>query len=248
MNNEITFSTLWLVFKKSWIKIIIISLAAMLLMGLFTHYVIKKEYSSSITFYVINANTSADYTQSSLLAASAQLSNDYIRIIQSDEMLDALTADIKEEYGLEYTPNGIRKMISSNVEPESSMFEVKITSENKEHAYIIAKYISENAPEVLQRVTKPWMFEGNTAEELAAQEKDTVECVSIINYPHVALGHDSPSLAKNVILAGFVAAILTYGVCFLFGLFNTLVKNEDDIKEFTEKYPLIGIIPSWYTE
>ena len=120
MNNEITFSTLWLVFKKSWIKIIIISLVAMLLMGLFTHYVIKKEYSSSITFYVINANTSADYTQSSLLAASAQLSNDYIRIIQSDEMLDALTADIKEEYGLEYTPNGIRKMISSNVEPESS--------------------------------------------------------------------------------------------------------------------------------
>ncbi len=248
MNNEITFSMLWLVLKKSWIKIIIIAVVAILLMGLFSHYVIKKEYSSSITFYVINANTSADYTQTSLLAASTQLSNDYIRIIQSDEMLNALTADIKEEHGLEYTPNGIRGMISSKVEPDSSMFEIKITSQNKEHAYIIAEYICENAPEVLQRVTKPWMFEGKTAEELAAQEKDTTECVSIINYPHEALTHDSPNVAKNAILAGAAAAILTYAVCFLFVLFDTIVKNEDDIKEFTEKYPLIGIIPSWYTE
>ena len=46
---------------------------------------------------------------------------------------------------------------------------------------------------------------GKTAEELAARERDTTECVSIINYPQVALTHDSPSVVKNAALAGAAA-------------------------------------------
>lgn len=247
MNNEISLSMFWRVFKNSWLKIVIIALACALLMGLFTHYFIKKQYSSSISFYVINANTSAEYTQTSLIAANTQLANDYIEIIQSDAMMSDLVDAIKEECGVEYTPKQVRKMMEATVKGGSSVFEIKITNTNKDHAYAIAEYIAENAPEQLLKTTKPWVFE-KTEAELADEKKDATDCVNVINYPHLAVEHDSPSLLKNTAIAGIAGAVLTYAIFFLIVFFDTLVKNEEDIKEFTEKYPLIGIIPSWYTE
>lgn len=247
MNNEISLSMLWRVFKNSWLKIVIVALICALLMGLFTHYFIKKQYSSSVTFYVINANTSTEYTQTSLIAANAQLANDYIEIIRSDAMMEGLIDALKDECGVEYTSKQIRKMMTSTVKDGSSVFEIKVTNTNKDHAYAIADYIAENTPDQLLKITKPWVFE-KTEAELAAEKKDATACVNIVNYPHVAVDHDSPSLIKNVAIAGIVGAALTYLICFLIVFFDTLIKNEDDIKEFTEKYPLIGIIPSWYTE
>lgn len=247
MNNEISFSILWRVFKHSWIKIVIIALVFALSMGLFTHYFINKQYSSSVSFFVINANTNAEYTQTSLIAANTQLANDYIEVIRSDAMMDVLVEGIKEEHGIEYTDKQIRKMISSTVEEGSSVFDIKITNTNREHAYIIAKFIADNAPEVLLRTTKPWVLE-KTHDELVAEERDMTDCVNVINNPKLAVSHDSPSMIKNVAIAGIVGAFLAYVVCFLFIFFDTLIKNEEDIKEFTDKYALIGIIPTWYTE
>ena len=247
MNNEISFSMFWRVFKNSWIKIVIVALVFAISMGLFTHYFIKKQYSSSMSFYVINANTNAEYTQTSLISANTQLANDYIEVICSDIMLEKLVADIKADNGLDYTVKQVRKMISSSIADGSSVFDISVTNTNKEHAYIIAEYIAENAPEVLLRTTKPWVFE-KTAEELIAEDKDMTDCVNIINTPKLATSHNSPSVTKNTILAGIVGAALMYFACFLVVFFDTLIKSEEDIKEFTEKYPLIGIIPSWYTE
>ena len=110
MYNEIDLALLWRVFKNSFIKMVIFALIIALSMGLFTYYFIDKKYSSSVSFYVINANTSQDYTQTAYLSAAAQLANDYIEIIRGDIMIEDIVDLMKEEYGVEYTPNQIRKM------------------------------------------------------------------------------------------------------------------------------------------
>lgn len=247
MNNEISFSLLWRVFKNSCLKVVTVALAFALSMGLVTHFLIKKQYSSTVTFYVINVNSQQDFMQSSLIAANTQLANDYIEIIRGDTMVEGIINELKEEYGVEYTPKQIRKMMTSTLKDGSSMFDIKVTNTNKEHAYIIADYIAKNTPDHLLKLTKPWVYE-KTQDESAGDSKDANACVNIINYPQLAIEHDSPSLLINTAIAGIGGAALTYLICFLAVFFDTLIKNEEDIKEFTEKYPLIGVIPSWYNE
>ena len=97
MNKELSFKKLWKVFADAWWKLLLIMLAAMIAMGLFTQFFIQKKYSSSVTFYIINSNTASDYTTTSLLSATEQLANDYTGIILSDIFLKPMTEELKEE-------------------------------------------------------------------------------------------------------------------------------------------------------
>ncbi len=94
MQNEINFSTLFRTLKRSWWKIAIIALVAMILMASFTIIFIPKKYSSTMEIYIINTNVNVDYTQTSLLAAAEYLINDYVSIIESDEMLNLLANEL----------------------------------------------------------------------------------------------------------------------------------------------------------
>ncbi len=240
MNKEISLSTLWQVFRNAWKFIVIITLVVMLIAGLYTNYGIKKKYSSSVTFYVINISSNSEYTTSALLQAIEQLSNDYIELILSDLMIEPLVEDLNEEHGWNYSASQIRGMISASIISDTSMFKIKVTNTNKEHAYIIAQYINDNAPAKVREIVKPWIDEDNVKDD-----ETITECITAINHPQLAKNHDSPNLMKNVIIAGIVAALAVY-VIFLFrSFFNTVVKTEDDIKDITDKYPLIGRIPTW---
>ena len=242
MNKEISLSMLWRTFVNCWKIIVIFTLLAMILMGLFTNYMVKEKFSSSVTFYVINANPNADYTQQALISANKQLSSDYIEIILSEVMLKKITEDINTTYNLNYTYQQIGSMISANIEAETSMFKVKVMHTNKEHAYIVAQHIAHNAPEIIKKVTKPWLAAPG-AENLSQQEK--TECVTVINYPVMASSPDSPSIVKNVGIIGVLTAIVVYALCFVKAIFGRVIKTEDDIKHIVDRYPLIGVIPMW---
>lgn len=240
MNKEISILTLWKVLKNSWKVIVIITLIVMLIAGLYTNYGIKKKYSSSVTFYVINTSSNLEYTTSALLQAIEQLSNDYIELILSDVIIEPLVEDLNEEHGWDYTPGQIRNMISASIISDTSMFKIRVTNTDKEHAYIIAQYINDNAPEKVKDVVKPWLSDVDT------DKKDSVvECITAINHPQLATSYDSPNLSKNVLIAGIASALLVYVIFLLKSFFNTVVKTEDDIKPITDKYPLIGRIPTW---
>ena len=239
MNKEISLSTLWQVFKNTWKMILIITLVVMLVAGLYSNYGIKKKYSSSVTFYVINTSSNSEYTTSALLQATEQLSNDYIKLILSDLVIDPLVEDLNDEHGWSYSAPQIRSMISTSLVPDTSMFEIKVTSTDKDHSYIIAQYINDNAPAKVKDIVKPWLNGEGAADETIT------ECITAINHPQIAKTYDSPNIKKNIMISGVVAALFVYIVALIKSFFDTIVKTEDDIKTITEKYPLIGRIPTW---
>ena len=247
MNREISFATIWQVFKSCWKTVFIITLAAMLVMGLFTSFVMKKEYSSSTRFFVINTNAEQTFEQTALVTVKEQLSKEYIQIILSDVMLTPLAEELKAEYGLDYSPKQLKSMISASAMTDIGIFDIKISNNNKDHAYIIAKAIAEKAPAVVKDVKKPWLAEmqNNSNDSSAELQKEFAECISVLNQPVKATTHDSPNLVINVIIAAIIAAVATYGVYFVIALMDTLIKTEDDIKKITDKYPIIGVIPTW---
>ncbi len=235
MNNEISIATIWQMLKRTWKFILIVTLIAMLLTGLFTHFFIEKQYSSSVKFYVINTNEDQDFDQTALVSVKEQLAKEYIEIILSDVMIDPLIAELKAEHNISYTPSQIRGMISAPSVSEIGIFDIKVTSLNPEHSYIIAKLIADEAPSIVKAVKKPGA-------------KNTLDCISVLNQPVKAARHSSPNLVKNVMLAGIFAVAVMCVIFLLIALFDRIIKTEDDVKRITTKYPIIGSIPSWYNK
>lgn len=173
MNHEISFPVLLKTLKKCWWKVVIIAVCAMILMAAFTICFIPKKYSSSMEIYIINSNTAYDYTTSSLLTANTYLINDYIAIIQGDEMLTRVCNELKAE-APKYTdsnnqpllseaqikvienlqPKHIRPMIKSSAASESSIFKLSVANTDPDLAYVIAHKIAEVAPEEVTNVAK----------------------------------------------------------------------------------------------
>lgn len=245
MNNEISLSKLWRVFVNSWKKILIVVLAAMLIMGLLTHFVINKKYSSSVSFYVINVAPDSDYVTTSLMQVVEHLANDYIQIIKSDRLLVPVSEQLKEEHGIDRTPEQIRAAISTSVTPDSSTFSLKISGTDKDEVFAIAQTISENAPKIVREFTSLGniIVEDSEGNMQIAQEE--VEKIRVLNQPKLAKTHDSPSMMINISLAALAAAVVSYAVCFAMSFLKAVVTTEEDFAEISKKYPILGSIPRW---
>ena len=236
---------LWKVFVNSLAKIIIFALIAMLLMGLVTNYVLEEEFSSSVMFYVINISPENDYVTTSLMQVIEHLSNDYIQIIESEVMLSPLCEILINDYGIQYTPKEIRSMISSSVTTDASTFTLKITNTDKNHAYVIAQLIANEAPEIIRTFTSVTTVVVGDDNEEAIEPVMDLEKVRVLNNPTLDTEPDSPHLYVNLFLAGLGTAAVVYLICFIRFFFNTVISTEEDIADITDKYPLLGNIPRW---
>ena len=157
MDHDISLGFLLKILKKTWWKLLLIALTALIAVSVFVQLAVPKKYSSSIDFYVVNINTSYDYTTSSLLSATPQLINDYISIIKSDQMLNRVATElVARGYRAEQiTIRGLRSMIQSETENETSVFRVTLAHSNKAFAYEVASIITELAPTVVTEIAKP---------------------------------------------------------------------------------------------
>ncbi len=270
--NEINLSVVIKIFKKTWWKILIVTLIAMIIAASFTHFFIPKKYSSSIKFYVVNINPDYDYTSSSVVSAASYLINDYIAIIKSDYMLDQVVDALKEDGVTNVSKKQIHSMISSATASETSVFTLSVTSTDKALAHQVATAIAELAPEAVTSVAKSSESTNKvlaekilfTINKLGLESKDPItqthvesvltmygiglseqaNCIEVLTYPALATSHDSPSLVTYTFLGGVIAAIATFAFFLICNLVNQSVVTEEDIKRFINR-PLIGVIPHW---
>lgn len=154
MEHEITLNDIFGCFKRKWWKIAIFALVVTLLVGVFTYFFTPKKYSSSIEYYIINANENADYAQTALLSASIYLANDYIDIINGDEIMTAACEKLEEKGYKGFTPNKIRKLLSASTAEDSSIFAITVTDTDPKRAYEIASVLTEITPQMLTDITK----------------------------------------------------------------------------------------------
>ncbi len=239
--NELNLDLLWKTLKKAWIIILTITIGIMIVVGLVTHFVIPKKYSSSIKCYVVNINTDYAYTTTNLLDASKYLINDYISIIKSDRVLIPICEELVKQGYDGITPAYIRssRMITGGVDSaDTNVFTLNISHSDKKLAHNLAMIISEKAPELVTKISRPELNKQNES------ETDTLNCFEVLTYPVEAESHDSPSLTSNVLLAGIAAAAITYIVFVIYALINSRITTEEDIKKILDR-PLIGSIPSW---
>lgn len=269
MQHEISFGFFWKCLRKCWLIMIIAALVVSITVGIFVSF-IPKNYSSSIDFYVVNTNTSYDYTTSALLAASSYLINDYIEIIRSNRILDLVAEELNKNKpeNEHVTADKLRGMISASSN-NTSVFTIKVTHTDPEYAYEVASAIKEIAPKEVTEVAKPDRLtnenlynailqvvnqnkpesEQLTMEQLKEQLKiqglnSSLPCFEAINPPVVDKSPDSPSIKKYAFYAAVATAALVYAIFVIKGLLEMNISSEDDVKKLVRR-PLVGTIPHW---
>ena len=256
MTNEISLVFLFKILKTSWWKILIITLAIMLLVAGITEIFVDKKYASSTEFYIINTSATAEYTTSALLSAAEYLANDYIEIILGDRMIAQIIDDLTAQGYTGCTPQNIRAMISTKTSAESSIFQITVTHINKNVAYCVSESIKNNAPQIIRDISRPSYVSnmyrkettkdehGNIVEKYHPITEADLECVVVIRSPELATTHVSPSLLSNTFIAGVIAAGLSYIVFLICKIFDSTIKDEETAKELVGE-PVVGDIPVW---
>ena len=238
MNREISFSFCLTILKKAWIVMLVAIIIAATITGIFTEFFMQKKYSSSVTFYVINS-TGADYTSSSVVSALETLTANYMELIKTDKIVEPIAKKLESEYGIKYTSDDIKRMISTTTIEETAMITLKVTHTDPKIAYNIATLFSEYAPEYVTEIEKSELMSDETT------AATITECIKTVNYPRLDTSADSPSITKNLAVAILLAAIVVYATYFIIALFDNTIKSEEELKAIFGDYPLMAVIPSW---
>ena len=271
MQNEISFIFFWKCLKKCWILMIVLAIIAAAVAGIITNSIPKK-YSSTVDFYVINTNTSYDYTTTALLSASAYLISDYIEIIKSEAVLNTVAKDINANRpeNDKVTVKQLKSMVSASTN-DTSVFTIRVTHTDRDFAYEVAKSIEKIAPTEVTNIAKPDritnqnIYEGilstinknyaaNGLNQITMEQlkenltinglSSTLDCFTTLNEPTRATSPDSPNVKKYMLFAAAAMAAFIYAIFVIKGLVELNVTSEDDVKRLVKR-PLVGVIPHW---
>jgi capsular polysaccharide biosynthesis protein len=228
MEKTFTINDIIAIFMRRLWLIVAMALLGGVISFAYSQYVVPKKYTSSVTLYVYNqSNLQAQNLTANDFIFSAKLVETYLVILKSNQVLDAVSSRIKL-LGLDYTASQIRTMIKAAAVSETEVFEVSVSSENKEHAKIIADTIGIVAPPEIIRVVK-------------------AGSVEIVDKAVVPQTHSTPNVTQNTIIGIILGIALAAGLAFLLELMNTSIKSKEDLIE-TYKLPVLTVIPSLHND
>ena len=206
--------------KSAWIIILCAVLVGSAVL-VYTVNFVTPMYEASVTLYVNNNSTESNKVISSDLAVALQLVNTYVKIIESDTVLE----NVITQNGLNLTAQDIRGMLSAESVDDTEMFRVKIKSPNPQMSADIANAIADVAPAEISKI-----IEGSSAK--------------VIDHAKAPNKSSSPNYAANTIVGALTGALLAAMVVVLSVCMDKRVKNEEDLMKIFEA-PVLGAIPDF---
>lgn len=218
------------ILKMLWKRVWLIVLVGVLCAGIgfsIASFVVAPKYSSSIKLYVNNkvdlGNTGIALSASEITAAQS-LVKTYIVILESRTTLNM----VLEEAGLsdKYTYKDLSGMIEASSVNETEIFYVKVTTENAEDSYLLAKSISS----VLK-----------TRIDLIINGAD-MKNVDLAVQPEKNPQPVSPSVTKYTGVGLLLGVFLTCLILAFAALMDDTIHDEEYISQ-NYKYPILAKIP-----
>lgn len=226
---SIDLGELFRIFMRRIKLIILLTFALGVIAFLVSRYFITPLYTASTSMYVNNTRkTVVDSVNSGDLAAAQTLVLTYVEMIKSQKVLAEVVERINEMYeGIlkePLTTKDIEKMISASPKNETEILAIYITSPSPELSMDVANVIADVAPDKV---------------------KDYVEASSVKIIDRASLPDEpsSPNVLRNTAIGLFIGLVLGLALAFSLEMFDTRVKNEDDLERSFE-YPIIGVIPN----
>ncbi len=187
---------------------------------------ITPRYRASVTVYVNNAKESqvTEITTSNL-TVSQRLVATYIKIIESDSVLEAVAEAVEEETGVTYAARSIRDMMTAEQEEDTELFKVHVSHKDPQMAADIANAIARVAPEKIS----DYVVGSST---------------KIIDYAKVPTTRYTPSHRNNTMLGAVVGFALAMIYLTIRYLMDVRINDSDDLEQLFD-YAVLGQIPNF---
>ncbi len=215
--------------KLHWL--ILAGLVCGLAAFLITHFLIAPTYQSTASFYVytktVESTSGTDVNggtiQNADLQAAESLASTYTKIMESNSVLDAALAELKQTQGTDLTRKELADMVEVSVVSDTQLISLTVTSTDAKEACAIASALIKVAPTEIIRITK-------------------AGGVEIVDSPEVATEKSSPSTSKNVVVGALIGIVLAAAIVILQDLSNSVIYLPEDLKKMTG-FPVLGQIP-----
>lgn len=207
--------------KQSWIIFLCMVIVGASVL-VYTVNFVTPQYKADVMMYVNNSTGTGNVgINSGDLAVALRLVTTYVTIIQSDNVLDKVIADME----LNLTTSQVRSMLSAAAVGETEMFRISVTAADPQLAADLANAIAEIAPSEISAI-----IEGSTAK--------------VIDYAKVPKSKSSPNYVTNTVIGAAVGALLAILLILLKNMLDLTVHNEDDLTS-VYSVPVLGVIPEF---
>ena len=188
--------------------IILTALAFAVLALAVTTFCMTPRYTSTTKMYVLNRQTNEGVTSSDL-QSSTYLTKDYMEMIRSRTVIEAVIADLN----LNSTYEDVLGQIDVSAASDTRVIAISVTDKDPYEARDIANAVRNAAAAHIQSVM-------NT------------EAVTVVDEANIPTKKSSPSTIKNVAIAGGAGLFLALAVCVVLYLMNDKVTTAEDVERY----------------
>ena len=203
--------------KRRLVFILFIAIIFAVAAGVGTKYLINPKYSSTSSVYVLTKESVLSYAD---LQIGATLTSDYIELITSPTVLETVIKNLKKEN--ELSVKQFKSLITVSNPSDTRILNITVTYGDPGIAKILADELTEvscNRIEEVMKMDRPNIF-----------EQGKVDTIPV-----------SPSLFKNVAIAGILGFMLASGVVIVAHLMDDTIHSAEDIEKYLNLNTLAAI-------
>lgn len=208
MEEEINLVEILNILKKNLAKIVMITFAAVLIAALATAYIITPQYRAG-TQLLVNQPSEENILTTGAIQTSTQLISTYREIVLSPPIIEETLEELDRT---DLTVDEVQPMVEVLSTSESQIFSIDVQAPDPEFAAGLANGLADTFSENIEDI-----FE--------------VDNVSIIARAEVPANPSSPSLLRNMLIAGLIGIALSILLIFIQEALDTTIKDEKFFSE-----------------
>lgn len=206
--------------KKRWKMIVLITIVATVISGVFSFFIIDPVYEASTKLFVGKEENSEEVYNSNDIAMYQKLLKTYSETIKTRDLLTSAIKDSK--YDLEV--GAVSSALTVVPVADTQILQIKYQSKDPKEAEIVLKAISNN----FIKTAKELVPNGNVR---------TIEAVEMPEKPV------SPNKKMNIAIAFLLGLMVSVGLVFLLEYLDNTYKTKEQLEKELE-LPVLGVIPT----
>lgn len=222
--------------KKSWWIVLLSAFLVAVAAALISWFTYKPIYKSNITVYVDAGgmnNASSIGEQYDEVRLAVMVLKNYVEILNTTDFMEEVSNAYQQRFPeayeqRPYTAVRLLKSTEFKVIEGTYVFNVSISTPDKELSYNLAQIFSELSPQKIFNITG----------------KDSIKIADSARMPYSA--SNSRHMARNTLLGFIIGAIISFFIIFIADITDVRIKKEEDIINIYP-FPLLGTIPNFDT-
>ncbi|MBF8151804.1 capsular biosynthesis protein [Exiguobacterium sp. TBG-PICH-001] len=220
MNETISLQELFSILRKSFWRILALTIVAALISFAVSSFLIKPTYQAGTQILVTPKKQENEVIDAQSVQSSVTLVNTYRVIIKSPAILEQVQ---KEVPNAPTNVDALNKMVTVESEQNSQVINVSVQSTDAALASNLANSIAEVFSSDVQKLM-------------------SVDNVTVLSTSGIPTSPVSPNIILNTAIAAVVGFLLGVGLAFLREVLDRRIRTEDQVQQILD-LPVLGSIP-----